>query len=155
MAYGTGIRVEELQRITWQNVDFKKRQIDLPGSITKTGRPRTVGLPSDFKLKPGRPDQRLFVLGNYRRPWRKACVAVGAGHWEETEKGRKKYVGVLLRHTRHTAIRDMVDAGIDRDRAKASSGHLTDSMFTRYNIGKDQDVDRTRTQLESYRKAAR
>ena len=56
----------------------------------------------------------------------------------------------MLRHTRHTASRNLIDAGLDRDRARAITGHLTDSVFSRYNIGKDSDVDAARKALEDF-----
>jgi hypothetical protein len=46
-----------------------------------------------------------------------------------------KYRSLLLRHARHTAIRNMVDAGIPRQRAKAITGHVRDAVFNRYDIG--------------------
>jgi len=154
LAYHTSIRVGEMERLRWRHFEFKKVNgakgiIHLPGEITKSGKPRDIWIPMDFDLKPGKPDDLPLRLGNYRRQWWKACVAVGAGKWEKTTSGRKVYVGAKLRHCRHTAIRDMVDSGLDRDRAKAISGHLTDSMFSRYNIGKEEDV------LEAARSVAR
>lgn len=140
LCWRTSVRVGEMRRLRWSHFDFQKRIITLPSEITKTGRQRQIPLPKDFGLKPGKPEDLAFPLGDHRRPWRKACVKVGAGHWEETASGRKRYVGAQLRHCRHTAIRHMIDGGIDRDRAKAISGHKTDSMFSRYNIGLEKDV---------------
>jgi hypothetical protein len=50
------------------------------------------------------------------------------------------YVGPSLRHCRHTAVRNMSDAGLEEKRIMDISGHVTRSMFDRYNIGKVQDV---------------
>lgn len=152
LSYAVGIRVGELERIRWRDIDTVKRVVTLPGEATKTGNPRLVPLPTDFKRKPGRPDELVFQLGNYRWAWYKACVAVGAGKWEDTATGRKKYVGILLRHCRHSAIRNMSDAGMDRTRIMAISGHATDSMFHRYNIGLEKDVGAARKAIEQYHK---
>jgi len=147
LAYHTSIRVGEMQRLRWRNFEFKrvrhaKGVINLEGKNTKAKRQRTIWIPRDFDLKPGGPDDLVFpVLSrDYRRPWHNACVAAGAGHWEKNTSGRRFYVGLQLRHCRHTAIRNMIDRGVDRDRAKDISGHLTDSMFERYNIGREEDV---------------
>ena len=61
-----------------------------------------------------------------------------------------RYRGLLPRHTRHTAARNLIDAGLDRDRARAITGHLTDSVFSRYNIGREKDVEAARKALEKF-----
>jgi hypothetical protein len=55
-----------------------------------------------------------------------------------------------LRNTRHTAMRNMSDAGMERTRIKAISGHKSDSMFERYNIGREKDVDEARKTMDAY-----
>lgn len=142
LSYHTGVRVGEMQKLRWRHVNLRKRIIHLPGEITKTAKQRDIFIPRDFNRKPGKPDELIFPMlsGNYRRPWRNACIKVGAGRWVETTTGRKVYDGIQLRFNRHTTVRNMVDGGTDRDRAKALSGHRTDAMFSRYNIGKDEDV---------------
>lgn len=150
LSYMWGVRVHELDRIRWRHVDLKRKVVNLPGEVTKTGRPRSVPLPADFKVRPGAADDLVFPLGNYRWQWYKACVKVGAGHWEATASGRKRYVGILLRHCRHTAIRNMADAGMQLQRIKDLTGHLTDSMAHRYNIRKAEDVERARAMVEKF-----
>jgi hypothetical protein len=170
LAYHVSIRVYEMRRLRWRDVDPNKSIITLPGSITKTGKQRIVPLPSDFDLNPGKADDLVFPLGDIREVWRAATVKVGAGWFECRECGARceghecpthgkrwlrgmQYKGLLLRHTRHTAARNLVDAGLDRDRAKAITGHLTDSVFSRYNIGKDSEVENARKALEQFHRA--
>jgi len=167
LAYHTAIRVGELQRLRWQDIDLKNRRLLLPASSTKTNRQRLVGLPADFDLKPGQPDELVFPLGDCRERWRTACVKVGAGYYECRECGarcsgrkclthgrqpskRLHYKGITLRHTRHTAVRNMMDAGMERKRAREITGHLTDSTFERYNIGKEHDADDSRNLMEEF-----
>jgi hypothetical protein len=123
-------------------VDLKARLVTLPGEATKTGAPRLVPLPSDFGLRSGNSEALVFpIAGAYRKQWQNACVAVGVGRWEETAtKGYKRYVGPTLRHCRHTAIRNMDDAGLTQTRIMSISGHRTPSMFHRYAIGREGDV---------------
>lgn len=148
LAYHTGIRVHEMWRLCWRNIDIKTRVVTLPGEITKTGKLRLVFLPADFTLPPGEPDDLVFPVGSYRKPWQKACVAIGAAHWQETSTGYKKYVGPLLRHTRHTAVRNMSDAGQPEARIMAISGHVTRSTFDRYNLKRKEDVEIMRKAIE-------
>jgi integrase len=166
LAYTTAIRVNEMLRLRWRDVILAKHYIELPGAITKTGRNRAIPLPSDFSLKPGKPDDLVFPLGDYRWDWYDACCRVGAGHFECQPCGTRcderrcpkhgknprhlKYHGPLLRHTRHTAVRNMDDAGLPQTRIMAVSGHLTDSMFRRYNIGRERDVAQAREVIERF-----
>jgi integrase len=172
LAYHFAVRVGELERIRWRDVNVGKRSINLPGDITKTGRPRLVPLPTEFDQKAGQPDQLVFPLGDCREEWRSACVKVGAGtfecrlcgapckdrrcptHGKRPFKGLR-YRGLLLRHTRHAAVRNMSDAGLPEARIMAVTGHVTRSMFDRYNIGKEKDVDLARDALERFHRSHR
>jgi hypothetical protein len=127
-------------------------------SSIRTRESRIIFVPDDFKLKAGKPDALVFPLGDTRYEWQRTCVALGIGQFRcrkcgATEKcshlaRHRSYVGPLLRHTRHTAVRNFDDAGMPRDRAKAITGHVTDSVYTRYNIGKEKDVDEARLLAE-------
>lgn len=166
LCYHTGLRVHEMLRLHWRDVDLKRHLVTLPGEITKSGEPRTVFLHKDFGLKAGDPDKLVFPLGDTRGEWHGVCVRLGIGSYRCRECGATfsgklrpaecthrqrdlSYQGPLLRHTRHTAIRNMDEAGITRDRAKAITGHKTDSVYSRYNIGKEGDVERARLALEA------
>ena len=80
-------------------------------------------------------------IGHYR--CRKCGATEGCKH-----RSSRSYVGPSLRHTRHTAVRNFDEAGMSRDRAKAITGHVTDSTYSRYNIGKERDVDDARLLAE-------
>jgi integrase len=167
LAYHWSVRVGELERLRHRHIDVKNCVVNLSGDITKTGRPRSVPLPGDVVIKPGLPDALVFTLGDVRGQWQKACVKVGAGHFECKLCGARcdrrecpahgkqpvkgvRYRGITLRHTRHTAARNMHDAGMDRQRIKDRTGHVTDAMLNRYNIGRLQDVDKARDLMERF-----
>ena len=152
LSYWTAVRVHELWRLRWRDVDLKARTVTLPGGITKTKRPRTVFVPGDFSLRPGKPDDLVFpVAGAYRKQWQKACVAAGIGHWEKTANEKyKRYVGPLIRHCRHTAIRNMSDSGLEEKRIMDISGHVTRATFDRYNLGRGSDVAAARETIEKF-----
>jgi integrase len=167
LAYHDSVRVEEMKRLRWDAFDFKRRIIYLSEEVTKTGNARIVPIPSDFDLKPGRPEELACPIGDRREVWNEASVIVGAG-WFECKKCQARcairecpthghravrgvrYHGPQLRNTRHTAVRNMSDAGMDRTRIKEISGHKSDSMFERYNIGREKDVDEARRTMDAY-----
>ena len=148
LAYKYAVRVEELRKLRWCDIDLKNRTVTITADVAKTGKTRMVPLPKAFNREAGAAEDLAFDIGDHRREWFAACVKIGAGKWETVASGRRKYVGPLLRHTRHSAVRNMVDAGLDRKRAKEISGHVTDSMFDRYNIGKQEDVEAARKAVE-------
>jgi integrase len=171
LAYHSGIRVGELEKLRWRDFDFVAHCVRLPAEITKTGYPRIVPLPSGFDRAPGAPDELAFSLGDCRERWRGACVKVGAGWYECRECGARcsgkkcpshgellvrklRYRGLLLRHCRHTAVRNMSDAGIREARIMAVTGHVTRSTFDRYNIGREKDVATVREAMERFHVAS-
>lgn len=66
--------------------------------------------------------------------------------------GRKRYVGLLLRHCRHTFVRNVSDAGLEEKRIMDTTGHQTRSTFDRYNIGKKEDVQQSGGVLARFHK---
>lgn len=136
LAYHTGVRVEEMKRLRWHDIDYGKRRVRLPGTITKTGKTRDIFLPKDFDLPQGAPDALVFPIGDRREDWKKACIKVGAA---SIINGR--YIGPLLRNTRHTAVRNLSDSGLEERRIMDITGHTTRATFDRYNIGDKDDVD--------------
>jgi hypothetical protein len=62
-------------------------------------------------------------LKSYRQGWKDARVAAG-------------YSNVLFHDTRRTAVRNMERAGVRRTDARQISGHLTESVYQRYDIGR-------------------
>jgi hypothetical protein len=83
----------------------------------------------------GHSDELAFPRGNFRWSWYAACVAVNAGAWQDTETGRKKYFGPLLRHCRYTFVRNASDAGMEGKRIMEITGHLPRSTFDRTTSG--------------------
>jgi integrase len=170
LAYWTGLRVGELRQLTWRCIDVRDNTAHLPEAITKTGLPRDIFLPADLKLKPGQPDDRVFPLGDFRDEWHNACIKVGAGYYECRACGarcdgrkcptrgkqpakRLRYHGPSLKHCRHTAVRNLSDAGLEEKRIMDISGHKTRAMFDRYNIGRKEDVAKAREAIERFHKA--
>ena len=144
-AYLTGWRKGEIISLKWTDVDREAGAIRLRPEAAKTGRGRTVMLEGDLaELIDRRWQGRLIEkdgnvrvtalvfhrdgepVGDFRRAWATACQAAGADR--------------LFHDLRRTAARNMVRAGVPERVAMAVTGHLTRSMFDRYNIVSEDDL---------------
>ena len=120
--------------------------IRLRPEAAKTGRGRTVMLEGDLAELIGRRWEARLVekngnfriaglvfhrdggpVGDFRKPWATACQAAGV-----PDK--------LFHDLRRTAARNMVRAGVPERVAMALTGHVTRSMFDRYNIVSEDDL---------------
>jgi integrase len=145
-AYLTGWRKGEIISLRWTDVDRDAGAIRLRPEAAKTGRGRTVMLEGDLaELIDRRWQARLFEkngnvrvatlvfhrdgapVGDFRKAWATACQAGGV-----PDK--------LFHDLRRTAARNMVRAGVPERVAMAVTGHLTRSMFDRYNIVSEDDL---------------
>src|SRR5262249_52873060 len=75
-----------------------------------------------------RPPSTLYgCVGDFKKAWTAACVAAGF------PVGRK-HGGFVFHNTRHTAVTNLVNAGVPAHEAMVVSGHRTRSVFDRYSI---------------------
>jgi len=77
-------------------------------------------------------------IGDFRKSWATACKLAGCP-------------GRLFHDLRRSAVRAMVQAGVNPQVAKRISGHKTDSMFQRYSILTTDDLAAALTKTQSYR----
>jgi integrase len=130
-AYFTGWRKSEIAGLRWEWITFD--EIRIPDSKNDTGRviPLAGPIRNIIKTASGnrefRPTPWVFAdpngnqIGDFRKRWKSACKAAGLA-------------GRLFHDFRRTAVRNMIEKGVDREVAKKITGHKTDSMFTRYQI---------------------
>jgi len=145
-AYFTGWRKGEVTSLRWTDVDRDAGVIRLRPEAAKTGRGRMVILEGDLAelidrrwdarlfANDGRPGVAVFVfhrngrpIGDFGKAWATACRAAGV-----PDK--------LFHDLRRTAARNMVRAGVPERVAMAVTGHVTRSMFDRYNIVSEDDL---------------
>jgi integrase len=151
ICYALAWRRNEVFTLQWRNTDLERGALRLEPGETKNGEGRTAFLPPDLlarlrahrervdalqrKLNRVLPD--VFVrltgklagrpIGSFRKAWAKACAAAGAP-------------GLLVHDLRRSGIRNMVRSGVSEHTAMRISGHKTRSVFDRYDIISEGDL---------------
>jgi integrase len=149
-AYHVGTRKGELRQTRWDQVDWDAGLIRLAGKQTKNGKPRTLPIYGDMRrwLEEQRAkcpvDNPYVFFGRLGNPvgrklpgWAEACRAAGLG-------------GLLFHDLRRSAVRNMKRAGVHEKVAMMISGHRTRSMFERYDIIDEDDMEIAGRKLEEY-----
>ncbi len=137
--YTFGFRRAELLKLRVRQVDLTDRTINLPAGTTKNFRPRTLVMTqevlglvtasvhgktaNDFVFTP---DDGTPVV-DFRGAWKTMFADAGV------EMRR-------LHDLRRSAVRNAIRRGIGRDTVKKMSGHLTDHVFSAYNIQAMDDL---------------
>ena len=156
-AYKTGWRLSEVTGLTWNQVDLRQGIVWLEKGETKNDDGRTVYLDDELqeifhrqwenrkrsrKLTP-----YVFLnmddtgpISDFRGSWSKAC--------KDAKIGKR-----LFHDFRRTAVRNMVRAGIPERVAMMISGHKTRSVFERYNIVNDADLQLAAKKQATYLKS--
>ena len=154
-AYHTSWRRQEVLGLQWSHVDFDDGVVWVGARRTKAKESRTFPFKEFPALKAVLEAQRDYaetwqhrtgklvthVFTNKGRPikdyygaWRSACKRAGLeGRW--------------MHDNRRSAVRNFDRAGIPRDIAKKLSGHKTDSMYSRYNIVNERDLNHATAKL--------
>jgi integrase len=147
-AYLTGWRIQsEVLPLTWAQVDRKAQVIRLEPGQTKNGKGRTLPygeLPEladvittqwaahETLKKAGQIVPFVFhragkPIKNFRKAWDVACTAAGCP-------------GRIPHDLRRTAVRNLVRAGVPEKTAMMITGHVTRSVFDRYDITSEADL---------------
>jgi integrase len=166
LAYYSGMRMGEVCSLQWRQINWTEGKLFLQAQDTKTNTPRVLFLTGDLYRVLHRWKSRCDLkwpacpwichrggirLQTLLHSWRKACEAVGLGQMEkDATKGRKVWKGKIPHDFRRTAVRNMVRAGVPEKVAMAISGHKTRSVFDRYNIVNEKDLEQAARSLSAY-----
>jgi len=166
LAYYSGMRMGELCSLQWGQVNWTEGKLYLRSEDTKTSTPRVLFLTGDLlrvlRTWKTRCDKKWPLcswichrggirLQSLKHSWRKACIAVGLGGMvHDPKKGYPVWDGRIPHDFRRTAVRNMVRAGVPEKVAMAISGHKTRSVFDRYNIVDERDLERAAQSLSAY-----
>jgi integrase len=157
--YITGWRVNsEVLTRQWKHVDFKAGWVVLEPGVAKNKEARMF--PLTTHLRDALTRQREYVKGLEREhgkviPWMfpkddgEPCTYMVKGkevfkwHYDAWEGACKRAkIGEKLAHDfRRTAVRNLVRSGIQRRTAMKMTGHKTESVFERYNIQDEADLE--------------
>lgn len=155
-AYCTGWRfASEVLALQWRNVDFEAGTVRLDMGSTKNKEGRIVYMTAQLRTLLEEQRQKTLAvqrgsgqiiplvfhrsgqrITKYDRVWHQACQAAGLP-------------GKIVHDFRRTAVRNMVRAGIPERVAMQMAGHKTRSVFDRYHIVSDGDLQEAARRLES------
>ena len=142
--YKTGWRKSEALNMTWNMVDFGRRQLRLPQGYTKNNRPRVFPFDGElegiFKRLWNEKEQRKidipYVFLNQQKTGR---ILDFRGSWDSACDNAK--IGKRLIHDmRRSAVRNMVESGVSEKVVMELSGHLTRTVFENYHIVSTDDL---------------
>jgi integrase len=148
LAYTYGFRKAELLEMKCSQVDLLNNTVCLYSGETKNDEGRIVYLTDECRLlvtelrKGKQPDDFLFLRENGEpvRDLRGTWAAV-------TEEA--KLPGLLFHDFRRSAVRNMIRRGVPQKTAREISGHKTDSVFNRYNIVSEADLQDAARRIEA------
>ena len=172
-AYKTGWRDTEIAGLTWNQVDRSQGIVRLETGETKNDEGRTIYLDDELKEVfqsqwENRKRSKTLTpyvfpnadgkgpIGDFRKSWNTACRDAGLGYGYKLSRAYvkkwegKHQAGPILHDFRRTAIRNMVRAGIPERVAMMVSGHKTRSVFDRYNIVDNKDLQLAAQKQQAY-----
>jgi len=161
LGFHYGMRRGELVKLRWDQVDWGANQIRLAKAQTKTKQARLAPLYGSLRKwleaayvarDANCPTIVAYQNAPKTKPGETAPVAGTKTAWASA-RIRAGVPDILIHDLRRTAVRNMVRAGIPEKTAMLISGHKTRSMFDRYLIIDERDIDQAGQKLEAFEKA--
>jgi integrase len=165
LGYHYGCRFGELRKLRWEQVDFEGAAIRLQAKQTKAKQPRVLPMYGDVRDWLER--QREICAGELVFCYRKCANEVTKAGTAPVELPFGRHLekngwheacataglpGLLFHDLRRSAVRNMERAGIPRSVAMKISGHKTESIYRRYDIVAEGDLQDAGAKLEEYGK---
>jgi len=154
--YLTAWRKSEMTSIEWRDVEFDRRGNEL---VPRAIRLRAANSKNKEARRPLVLAGELFnVIARALRNRRLDCPYVFHDNGEPIGDFRKTWanalrdsgVNILVHDLRRSGVRNMVRSNIPEGVAMAISGHKTRSVFDRYNIVSEADVEQAIAKVSAY-----
>jgi integrase len=149
IGYHLGMRRGEILKLRWDQVDWNTNLIRLERKQTKAKQARVAPLYGELRgwldmAYAAREKDCPFIVS-----WKGAGISEVKTAWNKARQ-RAKVPGLLVHDLRRTAVRNMIRAGIPEKQAMRISGHKTRSMFDRYDITDERDIQLAGQKLAHY-----
>lgn len=147
LGFTYGWRKSEMLSLRVRNVDLLDDWLTLESS--KNGEGRRVKLTAELKtlltecIRGKQSDDFVLTrkdgarVAQPRKDWYSLCAVSGLGKLSEGGS----YTGLQMHDLRRSAVRRLVRRGVSEKVCMAISGHKTRSMFDRYNITNERDME--------------
>jgi integrase len=147
--YQTGWRSSEIKRLRWPNVDHINGTVRVEGDVTKNKEAKTIKLSSELKdafqdlYLNRKSDMWVFTydgkkpISDFRRSWNLTCEKAGCP-------------GMLFHDLRRCFAINGRRSGNSETVIMKMGGWKTRSVFDRYAIVSDQDLEEATQKMEAY-----
>lgn len=157
-AFYTGCRRGEILSLKWSQIDLARRIVRLDPGTTKNDEPRLAPLPPELyevlAMQKSIRDEKYTAcpwvffrkgdrIRDFRGAWDSACNTIGL----VSEAGKPARI---FHDLRRTGVRNLRRAGVSEEVAMKISGHKTQSVFHRYNITSEKDIQEAGRLLGRY-----
>jgi len=154
LAYESGMRRTEILGLQWPQVSLDEGTINLERGVTKNEEPRIFYMSAElkdmltdlWKEKINSNSDVPYVFANRDRAGRIVNMMKSWRNALKDAELNKK----LFHDFRRTAVRNMVRAGIPESVAMKISGHKDRSVFERYNITDEKDLQQAAQLMREY-----
>jgi integrase len=149
IAYHTGARKGEIQKIRLETIDLKAGRIDLPAKTTKNKAARYLPIYGDMRAELS----MAISFAQSKCPFLIQRDGHPALDWEKSWKTaceRAEIDDALFHDLRRTALTNMIEAGFSEKEAMEISGHKTRSVFDRYHIVSERRLKCLAERLETH-----
>jgi integrase len=149
VGYHLGMRRGEILKLRWDQVDWDANLIRLEKKQTKGKKARNAPLYGELRAwyelaYSSRDPECPFIVS-----WKGHGITEVKTAWKKARE-RAGVPALLIHDLRRTAVRNMIRAGISEKRAMEISGHKTNSMFKRYDITDERDIQADGERLARY-----
>ena len=151
VGFNTGMRLGEILRLKWSNIDSKAGVIRLTEDDTKEDKPKVIPINSNVmdvfaRIIPHVHHDYVFTfrhnpLQKFTTTFKTCCKSAGI------EYGRKQQNGLTFHDIRRTVKTNMLKAGIDKVYRDTILGHSLTGMDVHYMVPSENDL---KTSMDRY-----